>query len=253
MLAHRAGRRFRSLTLPRGVPSIQRWYELPTAPLLGRLGVLAPLRPLGLWRYPRYFRTPAYLRGFPRAFMCGAGRRPAALAWARGSTGAALWAVTPPLGGGVGIYRGPMSHRQITARRGVLVSRSVDGSRTSGVGFCWGGLIGVFRAMLCLYRLVCVNVCTRTKTGFRGGLRSRSVLPPVAVFRAFGAALARARTRRPSRAGQSSQSSAGSASMRAVGQEEEQWCVIHVGVRECLQRRSVAGPWLRWAWMGRMG
>ena len=81
------------------MPSIQRWYELPTAPLLGRLGVLAPLRPLGLWLYPRYFRTPAYLRGFPRAFTCGAGRRPAALAWARGSTGAALWAATPPLGG----------------------------------------------------------------------------------------------------------------------------------------------------------
>ena len=28
------------------LPSIQRWYELPTALLLGRLGVFAPLRPL---------------------------------------------------------------------------------------------------------------------------------------------------------------------------------------------------------------
>jgi hypothetical protein len=39
------------------------------------------------------------------------------------------------------------------------------------------GLIGVFRAVLCLYRLVCFNVCTRTKTGFRGGFWSRSGLP----------------------------------------------------------------------------
>ena len=75
----------------------------------------------------------------------------------------------------------------------------------------------------------------------------------VAGFRAFGAALARARTRRPSRAGQSSQSSAGSASMSAVGHEEEQWCVIHVGVRECLQQRSAVSPWPRWAWIGRIG
>jgi hypothetical protein len=75
----------------------------------------------------------------------------------------------------------------------------------------------------------------------------------VAGFRAFGAALAQARTRRPSRAGQSSQSSAGSASMRAVWQEEEQWCVIHVGVRECLQQRSAVSPWPRWAWIGRIG
>ena len=27
----------------------------------------------------------------------------------------------------------------------------------------------------------------------------------------------------------------------------------HVGVRECLQRRSVVGPWSRWVWMGRVG
>ena len=44
-----------------------------------------------------------------------------------------------------------------TARRGVLVSLNVDGSRTSGVGFF--GLIGVFRAVLCLYRLVSVSMC----------------------------------------------------------------------------------------------
>ena len=39
--------------------------ELPAVPPLGQLGVLAPLRPLGLGS-PWYFRTPALLRGFPR-------------------------------------------------------------------------------------------------------------------------------------------------------------------------------------------
>ena len=33
-----------------------------------------------------------------------------------------------------------------------------------------------------------------------------------------------------------------------LGQEEhqEQWCVIHVGVRECLQQRSAVSPWSRY-------
>ena len=42
----------------RGAPSIQRWYELTSAPLFGWLGLSAPLRPLGLGSlWYQYFRT----------------------------------------------------------------------------------------------------------------------------------------------------------------------------------------------------
>ena len=48
VLLPRLRKRSHRTLVHQGAPSIQRWYELPAAPLLGRLGVFAPLRPLGL-------------------------------------------------------------------------------------------------------------------------------------------------------------------------------------------------------------
>ena len=197
-----------------GAPSIQRWYE--SVPLLGWLGVSAPLRPWDLATRGT-FEPLLIARGFPRGLASGVG-----------------WLPRPPPPWR-GVAPAPPS-RAVNPFQGLFISFSSVSSRP--IKAVW--------ASLCLHAPV-------QRQGFTGVSRFVPVCRRNGLPCFFGAAIAGARTRRPSRAGQSSQSSAGSASMRAVGQEEEQWCVIHVGVRECLQQRSAVSPWSRWAWIGRIG
>ena len=159
---------YRRSLVHQGAPSIQRWYELPSAPLLGWLGVSAPLLPLGLGS-PWYFRTPAYRQGISTG-VSERGR----LASGRTRLG---WGVAPA----------PPS-RAVNPFQGLFISFSSVSSRP--IKAVW--------ASLCLHAPV-------QRQGFTGVSRFVPVCRRNGLPCFFGAAIAGARTRRPSRAEQSRQ------------------------------------------------